>query len=426
MTRPAVNAKQWIRLADLTPNPRNPRTITEKQLAKLQKSVSEFTKGLALKPMILRKNKVILDGNMRYKCMVALGWEEIPRKWVVYSEDILKSLGQEPLTEEEEREMIIKANLHFGEIDWEMIFEGWEETETLEEWGLDIKWSQEPGADPMKKAKAEHIRHDHIDNIQTEIQSGDLITIGEHRLICGDSTQQHTWQRLLGDDDAALVLTDPPYNVDYVGTTKAKMEQDAREKLANDNLSSIECQRFAGAFIEALIPKTTPGTPWYIFYATTQLDWPIAVRSSAMGLHQKMIYELIWKKDQLILGMADYHYKHEGILYTWTPGAAHRWYGDRKQTTILEFARPARSPLHPTMKPIDLLERLMLNSSQPGDIVADGFGGSGSTMVTAQLLGRKAALVEYEPRYCQVIIDRMIDFEPGLPITINGKPYEGE
>jgi site-specific DNA-methyltransferase (adenine-specific) len=134
--------------------------------------------------------------------------------------------------------------------------------------------------------------------------------------------------------------------------------------------------------------------------------------------------QLIWVKNQMVMGRQDYQWKHEPCLYGWKEGASHGWYSDRKQTTVLNFDRPQRNAEHPTMKPIPLFAYLIGNSSKQGDIVADGFGGSGTTMVACHQMNRKAYLVEYDPKYCQVIVDRMLKLDPSLEVKLNGKTYK--
>jgi DNA modification methylase len=226
---------------------------------------------------------------------------------------------------------------------------------------------------------------------------GDLIILGEHRLLCGDSTIITDVQRLMGGEKADLNWTDPPYNVAYEGKTKAALH------IENDSMNSETFHKFLkDAFVSAL-SVTKPGAAIYVAHSDTEgLNFRSAFTSSGWSLRSC----LVWAKDSLVLGRGDYHWQHEPILYGWKPGAAHVWYGDRKQTTLLEFDRPSRSTEHPTMKPVPLIEYCIGNSSKQGDRVLDLFGGSGSTLIACENTGRKAFLMELDPRYCDVIVTR--------------------
>jgi site-specific DNA-methyltransferase (adenine-specific) len=256
--------------------------------------------------------------------------------------------------------------------------------------------------------------YDIPDEIHTDIVLGDLFEIGAHRLICGDSTQTDTFSRLLGQQMADMVLTDPPYNVDYTGKTKKAL------KIENDNKEDGDFYQFLYDFYTALGAYTKAGGAWYVWHADSEgANFRSAMANSGIMVKQC----LIWVKSSMVMGRQDYQWKHEPCLYGWKEGAAHGWYSDRKQTTILEFDRPNRNAEHPTMKPIPLFAYQIGNSSKQGDIVADAFGGSGTTMVACHQMGRRAYLVEFDPKYCQVIIDRMLKLDPSLEIKRNGQKW---
>lgn len=268
---------------------------------------------------------------------------------------------------------------------------------------------------PVKTGKAEEDDYEIPKEIKTNIILGDFFQIGPHKLLCGDSTQPDTFNRLFGQEKADLVVTDPPYNVDYTGKTKDAL------KIANDKKSNVDFYKFLFNFYSALGAYTKAGGVWYVWHADSEgANFRRAMADAGIMVKQC----LIWRKDSMVMGRQDYHWQHEPCLYGWKEGAAHGWYTDRKQTTILEFTRPKRSAEHPTMKPVPLIAYQIGNSSKQGDIVADAFGGSGTTMVAAHQLNRTAYLVEYDPKYCQVIVDRMKELDPSLPIKKNGKPYK--
>ncbi len=226
---------------------------------------------------------------------------------------------------------------------------------------------------------------------------GDLIILGDHRLLCGDSTVITDVERLMDGEKADMNWTDPPYNVAYEGGTKDAL------RIQNDSMNSEAFHQFLrDAFVSALL-VTKPGASIYVAHADMEgLNFRSAFTSAGWSLRSC----LVWAKNSLVLGRGDYQWIHEPILYGWKPGAAHVWYGDRKQTTLLEFDRPSRSPEHPTMKPVPLIEYCIGNSSKRGDRILDLFGGSGSTLIACENTTRKAYLMELDPRYCDVIVAR--------------------
>jgi len=384
-----------VKVGDIKPNPNNPRVIKDDKFKKLVKSIQEFPQMLNIRPIVVNDDMIVLGGNMRLKACKEAGIKEIP---------IIKA---SELTEEQQREFIIKDNIGFGEWDWDMIANEWD-AEQLTEWGMDIP--------DFKIDENEAVEDDYEipDQLNTDIALGDIFEIGQHRLICGDSTQTDTFEKLFNGQLADLVVTDPPYNVAYEGKTKDKLT------IQNDSMKDGDFYQFLYDFYTALGSYTKSGGSWYVWHADSEgANFRKAMSDSGIMVKQC----LIWLKNSMVMGRQDYQWRHEPCLYGWKEGAAHAWYSDRKQTTILEFDRPSRNTEHPTMKPIPLIAYQIGNSSKQGDIVADGFGGSGTTMVAAHQLGRKGYLVEFDPKYCQVIVDRMIKFDPSLKIKRNGKPY---
>lgn len=194
-----------------------------------------------------------------------------------------------------------------------------------------------------------------------------------------------------------LLLTDPPYNVNYQGGT-AK-----REKLKNDNMKAEEYRKFLTAAFTNAYEYMRDGACFYVWHSTREhRNFETALNNAGLQVRQ----QLIWSKNHFILGRADYHWKHEPCLYGWKDGAAHSWYSDRKQTTVLNFKKPTKNRLHPTMKPIEMMRYLIGNSTKEGDKVLDLFGGSGSTLIACEELNRICYTMELEPKYCEVIIER--------------------
>lgn len=390
---------KMIKISEILPNPNNPRLIKDDKFLKLVNSIKEFPKMMELRPMVIDENNITLGGNMRLKALKELGYKEIPDNWVKKATE---------LTPEEVRRFIIADNVGFGEHDWEVLQNEWDVNE-LSEWGLDI-----PNF-AVKELEAQEDEFDVPDGgIETDIVLGDLFEIGEHRLICGDSTQTDTFKVLFDDKFADMVLTDPPYNVAYEGKTKDKL------KIQNDNMGYEDFYNFLYNFYTALGSYTKSGGAWYIWHADSEgANFRLAMKDAGIMVKQC----LIWVKQTMVMGRQDYQWKHEPCLYGWKEGEAHKWYSDRKQTTVLNFDRPSRNVEHPTMKPIPLFSYQIGNSSKIGDIVADAFGGSGTTMVACHQMKRKAYLVEFDPKYCQVIVDRMRKLEPTIIIKRNGEIY---
>ena len=232
-------------------------------------------------------------------------------------------------------------------------------------------------------------------------QPGDLWLLGRHRLICGDSCDEATIKRLCGDEAIDLYLTDPPYNVAYKGGTDKKLT------IENDNMDSASFLAFLTDAYAAADSVMKAGCPFYIWHASCEVGNFYQAMLNIPGWMPKQY--LLWVKDSFTLGRQDYQWKHEPCWYGWKDGAAHYFVDDRKQSTILEFDKPKRNGEHPTMKPVELFEKLVENSSRPGENVLDSFGGSGTTMVACEKLGRKAFLCELSEKYADVIVKRYIN-----------------
>ncbi|MGV2855402.1 DNA methyltransferase [Glutamicibacter sp. AGC13] len=248
---------------------------------------------------------------------------------------------------------------------------------------------------------------------------GDVFTLGRHRVICGDSTDPDTFTQLMDGATAACMWTDPPYGVEYTGGTADQLT------IQNDGAEDLD-QLLHAAFAAAL-PALKPGAPVYVAHSDTRrISFETAMASNGYLVRQN----LVWVKNTLVMGRSDYHYKHEPILYGFTPGGegrlgrgGERWYGDDKQTTVIEVDKPQRNGMHPTMKPTELILKNLENSLQSGDTVLDPFGGSGSTLIAAHQHGSSARLIELDPRYVDVICLRYQMLTDDLPQR-NGEPQD--
>lgn len=233
------------------------------------------------------------------------------------------------------------------------------------------------------------------------VKLGELYQLGNHYLLCGDSTNQANVARLMGGSQASLIFTDPPYGVSYVGKTKEALTIE-NDSLSDDNLAPLLIDAFNAW-------PLAPGGSYYVCSpaGNTETTFRLALRA-AIGLELRQC--LVWVKQQFVMGRQDYHWRHESILYGWKEGAAHYFVDDRTLDTVWEFDRPKRSTEHPTMKPVELVQNALMNSSKKGDIVFDGFCGSGTTIIAAEKTNRKCRGSEIDPRYCDVIIRRWMKF----------------
>ena len=230
---------------------------------------------------------------------------------------------------------------------------------------------------------------------------GNIYKLGNHYLMCGDSTNADDVKKLMNNQLADLIVTDPPYNVNYEGKT------DGNLKIMNDNMENDQFYSFLESAFINLYDFIKDGGSIYVFHADTEgLNFRKAMISSGFKLAEC----LVWVKNAFVMGRQDYHWKHEPILYGWKPGASHYFINDRSQSTVLEFDKPARNEEHPTMKPIDLIAYLINNSSKKDEIVLDLFGGSGTTIIACEQTNRNAFIMELDPRYCDVIVDRWEKF----------------
>ena len=366
--------------------PANPRQWKKADVERLAKSIEETPELLDARPLIVMPHDgkyIVLGGNLRLAALKHLGRKAAPV--YVLPDDT-------PI--DKQKEIVIKDNGSFGEWDYDVLANEWDDL-PLADWGVP-SWETETEEMANVTEEMANVTEDDFDEEQDEIhvrcQKGDIWQLGDHRLMCGDSTDLETVKRLMGGALADLLLTDPPYNVDYGDETQKVME---KRKHRTDGLIVLNDNMKAGA-------------AFYIFHSDTEgFNFRKALYVTK-GMHLSAC--LIWVKDSLCLGRSDYQWRHEPCLYGWKEGAAHHWYNDRKQTTCLEFAKPKKSEEHPTMKPIPLFSYLMENSTKKGDVVLDPFAGSGTTLICAEQLGRRCFTIELDPHYCDVIIARWEKF----------------
>lgn len=404
--------------------PKNPRFIRDTRFEQLKKSIQDAPEMLGLRELIVMphgKKYVVIGGNMRLRACIDLGYNEIPCK--VLDKDT---------PAEKLREYAVKDNNGFGQDDWDALANEWDEEE-LKGWGMEFptEWGFEEentSIEPNDTSEDDFSEDDEV--ISVRCHKGDVWQLGNHRLMCGDSIELEEVKRLMGGGIADLLLTDPPYNVNYEGGTDDKL------KIQNDNMSSGAFTEFLTKAFTAADSVMKKGAVYYLWHALwTRANFAEAMKS--VGWDERQY--LIWNKNSLVLGRSDYQWKHEPCFYGWKNGAGHYFFDSRAETTVItdraetdpdkmkkdelvkfvksvlkghvatdvmDFDRPTANIEHPTMKPVRLIGYLMRNSSRKGDTVLDIFGGSGTTLIAAEQLGRKCRMMELDPHYCDVIIAR--------------------
>jgi len=379
---------QSTAITEIRLNPNNPRVIKDDKFAKLVRSIKEFPQMLDIRPIVVNDEMIVLGGNMRLKACIEAGLTEVP---------VIKASS---LTPEQQQEFIIKDNVGFGDWDWDAIANDWD-VEKVTEWGLDI-----PDYEP-KILEAEEDDFEVPNEVQTDIVLGDLFEIGEHRLLCGDSTDSDQVAKLMNGEKADMVFTDPPYGVDYEGVNNDHLKGEKLRQFIYDALLNVDLNLRGGA-------------NYYVWHPDIHAyEFIGAIRD--IGWKQAKPSTIQWVKDSLVLSQGDYHLRNEPCLYGWKEGKNRQRVEDRTQDTIWEYPKPKKAEGHPTMKPIQLCERAIKNSSKNGWLIIDTFLGSGSTMVAAHQLKRKCYGMELDPKYCQVIVDRMKKLDPSLVIKKNGQ-----
>lgn len=413
----ARTTEKNVNIADLVPCDYNPRLITDDQFRRLQASIREHTNtlagwsssdGLRMATTITvnRNGHRIVGGAQRVRALAAMGQDWIHPDditWVdIVPESALEKSLNVSLNNREAQGAFDGAKLDalLGDLaaDAPDLFDG------LELGMIDIPDGS--GGDHPAGPVPGRTDPDAIPPPATPAVSraGDVYAFGGHRLVCADATRADTLDRLMDGQAADILLTDPPYGVAYQSRGQAD------RPIANDDLDPAALRRFLSAALRNAAPRLAPGAAFYIWHADT-MSVPTRMACADAGLDIRQC--LVWVKNALILGRQDYQWRHEPCLYGWARGASHAWHGDRAQSTVLEFDKPARSDDHPTTKPVGLFERLLLNSCPRGGVVLDIFAGSGTAVLAAELHGAHARLVELEPAYCDVIRRRWAEFVHG-------------
>lgn len=378
-------------LDEIIPYEKNPR-INDDAVADTMESIKQCEN---LDPIEIDEKNVILSGHTRLKALKKLGYTET--ECVRYS----------GLSEDRKKKYRILANKVAEKSKWDIdLLAG--ELEGLDfdgfDFGFDVDLDQRE-EDPVE------VREDDYELVLPEkpkSKQGDIYQLGRHRLMCGDSLSPENIALLMDGCMADMILTDPPYNVDYEGTAG---------KIKNDNMEDEHFRKFLTDAFKAADEVLKPGGAVYIWHADSEgFNFRAACKDAGWNVRQC----LIWNKNSLVMGRQDYQWKHEPCLYLWKEGAAHFWNSDRSQTTVIDCDKPKKNDIHPTMKPVKLFDYLIQNSSRKDEIVLDMFGGSGTTIIACEQDGRSARVMELDPRYVDATIKRYEEFTGEKAVLING------
>lgn len=381
-----------IPLKNLKPYENNPRK-NDDAVKYVAESIKEF--GFKV-PIVIDKNNVIVAGHTRYKAAKKLKMSEVP---CIIADD---------LTDEQIKAFRLADNKVAEKAEWDFDLLNAELDDIID---LDMELF---GFEDALQDDAEEAVEDEFEvELPPEPKSklGDIYQLGNNRLMCGDSTVLEDVEKLMGGGEQAdMLLTDPPYNVNYEGKTKDKLKI-KNDQMGNDNFRQFLTDAFSNA---DMVMK--PGAVFYIWHADSE---GYNFRGACFDAGWTVRQCLIWNKNSMVMGRQDYQWKHEPCLYGWKEGAGHLWASDRKQTTVINFDKPTRNDMHPTMKPIPLFDYQIKNNTKGGDVVLDLFGGSGTTIMACEQNGRRGYSMEYDPRYVDVIIARWEKFTGEKAVLLN-------
>jgi DNA modification methylase len=370
---------EWVKTTDIHANENNPRILKDDKFKKLVQSIKDFPEMLEIRPIVVNNDMMVLGGNMRLKAIHEIGLKEIP---------IIKA---ENLTEEQQREFLIKDNVGFGEWDWDALANDWD-ADKLSDWGMDLPTDFNP---EILEAEEDDFEVP-VDGIETDIILGDLFEIGEHRLLCGDSTDSDAVARLMNGEKADMVFTDPPYGIAHSGKgIEGSAKGNNFGEILGDNDVTVAIDFFNLCVSE--FPNAT-----MIFWGANYYS---SVLPNGFGW-------LIWDKQREgdTFSGAEIAFVNKGVK---VDVFRHQWHG------MIKASENGEKRVHPTQKPVALVEWCFQNYNAK-NLILDGFLGSGSTMVASHQLKRKCYGMELDPKYCQVIIDRMKKLDPSIKIKKNG------
>ena len=384
---------EYVSIDKIKPYQRNARKHDSKSIEVIANSISEF--GMADPIAVWGKENIVIEGHGRLLALKQLGYDKAPIIHLDY------------LTDEQRRAYTLAHNktAEFSEWDMELLTDEAESIFNIDlsDFGFDLSEDEEE--------ETEVIEDEVPQEVEPVAKMGDIWQLGRHRLMCGDSTSIDDVEKLMDGVKADMLLTDPPYNVDYEGKTKDKL------KIKNDSMDNDSFRQFLRDAFTSADMVMKEGAVFYIWYADLE---GYNFRGACFDIGWKVRQCIIWNKNSMTMGRQDYQWKHEPCLYGWKDGASHLWASDRKQTTVIDMAKPVKSDLHPTMKPVALFDYQIKNNTKGGDIVLDLFGGSGTTIMACEQNNRIAYSMEFDPHYVDVIIARWEKFTGQKAVLING------
>lgn len=372
-------------------NPRKDLKPGDPEFEKIRKSIAEFG---YVEPIIVNRDMTIIGGHQRAKVLKALGYEEVDCIIVEVDKTKEKALNiaLNKISGEWELEALAKLLDDLKAADYDIQLTGFDLSEA------EKLWDEYMDKEDTKEEEIPEVPEEAV------IQPGDVILLGKHRIVCGDATRPEDIEVLMNGRCAKLTVTDPPYGIDYEGKTDAKM------KIQNDNLDDEEFYKFLLESFKRMYEFSEDGASIYIFHADAK---GLIFRRAFIDAGFKHSQCCVWVKNSFVMGRQPYQWGHEPVLFGWKPTGSHYWNSDRKQSTVWNFDKPLVNDVHPTMKPLPLIEYILKNSSRLGDIVMDSFLGSGTTLIAADKTERICYGLEIDPRYCQVIVERWLNYKDG-------------
>lgn len=446
-------------LTDLKPAAYNPRKALKPGDDEYEKLAASIERHGYIDPIVINEDGTIIGGHQRRTVMMDLGYTEaeviivsLPDK----NDEIAANIALNQITGEFEKDALMGLLIQLEGAGYDTMAAGFN-SHDLSELFIEADLTQEANEDNYDVEKAIQ----EAEEQEPVTKYGDIWQLGEHRLMCGDASDFSDIGVLMAGSVADLIITDPPYNVDYEAKDKSLERSYKRNttrttnEIQNDRMGEEDFYNFLFRVFSNICDVAKAGAVAYIFHADSEgLTFRQAFDATGFKLRQV----LIWEKNQFVIGRQDYHWRHEPILYGWKEGAAHYFINDRSQDTVfieddIDFSamkkqdliayierireeliartsvqyekKPARSDMHPTMKPVGLIGRLMANSSRRGELVADFFGGSGTTMIAAEQLGRVAYLMEISPKYCDIIVNRWEEYTGKQAVRVRGGDIYG-
>jgi DNA modification methylase len=442
------------KLADLKPAAYNPRKALKPGDPEYEKLAISIEKNGYIDPIVINEDGTIIGGHQRRTVMMDLGYTEaevcivdIPDK----NDEIAANIALNQISGEWDNDKLMGLLIDLESAGHDTMAAGFNSADLTQLFNT-VEITQEAnddGFDPYAAMEQQ-------EETEPITQPGDIWQLGEHRLMCGDASDFSDVGILMGGKEADLIITDPPYNVDYEAKDKALEKSYKRNttrknnEILNDKMSDGDFYNFLLQVFSNIFDAARKGAAVYVFHADSE---GLTFRQAFDAAGFKLAEVLIWEKNQFVIGRQDYHWRHEPILYGWKEGAGHYFIDDRSQdnvfieddidfesmkksdlvayieqvraklyerTTVQYEKKPAKSNMHPTMKPVALVGRLMLNSSRRGDAVADYFGGSGTTLIAAEQLGRIAYLMEVSPQYCDIIVKRWEEYTGKKAVRVRG------